>query len=54
MLLQICLSKEVANTQEAETLFNVVTVRLQDHPEIDIRGSVSNHFPREEVPPDDG
>lgn len=41
MQLTIVLRKEVPDEQTAQTLFNVVTQKLEDHPDVKITGQVS-------------
>jgi len=44
MQLIVTLRKEVANEDEANVLFAVVKQKLDDHPEIEIKGQVSQRL----------
>lgn len=47
MKLTIVLRKEVPDLETAEQLYNLVKERLADHPEVEVKGTVSNHYPEE-------
>lgn len=44
MFLAIVLRKEVADRNEGRAIYDVVKARMADRPDIDVKGSVSNHF----------
>ncbi len=48
MYLVITARKEVADRDEARTIFDLVKQRLADRPDVETTGHVSNHFDIEE------
>ena len=50
MYLVITLRKEVADPDEGLFIYNLVKERLNDHPEVEITGHVTNHFQIDEEP----
>ncbi|MBA7649715.1 hypothetical protein ES703_57513 [subsurface metagenome] len=50
MLLTIVLRKEVPDPESGEFLYNLVKERLNDHPEVEVKGHITNHFGEEEEP----
>lgn len=40
----VVLRKEVADKQEAETLYEAVKTRLTDRPDINVKATYTNHF----------
>lgn len=48
MILTITLRRDVPDQETGEFILNLVRERLQDHPEVDIKGHVTNHFNDEE------
>lgn len=51
MYLVITLRKPVSDPDQGQQLFDLVKQRLQDRPDIDITGHVTNHFDLEQTPP---
>lgn len=45
MKLTIVLRKEVVDENQAQILYDIVKQRLDDHPEVEITGSVSSSLP---------
>lgn len=50
MILIIVLKKEIADPDEGNFIYNLVKERLADRPDVEVRGHVTNHLPREEPP----
>jgi len=50
MQLVITLRKDVADQAEGEQTFELVKQKLEDRPDIQITGHVTNHFPESEEP----
>ena len=50
MRLIITLRKEVEDRDEGEFIYNLVKDRLNDRPDVEISGHVTNHFIEEEEP----
>lgn len=50
MRIAIVITKEVAETEEARQIYELVKSRLQDRPDITITGQVTNHFDTGETP----
>lgn len=48
MVLTITLRKDVVDAAEGQILFDIVKQRMNDHPEVNVKGHVSNHFNDEE------
>lgn len=48
MQLVITLRKEVTDQPEGQQVYELVKQKLEDRPDIEIRGQVSNHFDMEE------
>ncbi|MBA7653709.1 hypothetical protein ES703_61566 [subsurface metagenome] len=48
MLLTITLRKEVPDSESGKYLYNLVKERLNDHPEVEVKGHVTNHYDEEE------
>lgn len=48
MQLVITLRKDVADRDEGEQIYELVKTRLEDHPEVEVNGHVTNHFDLEE------
>ena len=46
----ITLRKEVPDAAAGRVLYDLVKLRLVDHPEVDIKGQVANHFIDDEEP----
>lgn len=51
MLLIITLSREVEDSEQAQTLTDIVVDRLSDHPEVRIDAHLSERLNGHEVPP---
>lgn len=49
MYLCITLRKEVADTEEGRTIYDLVKERMADRPDVKVSGNVSNHFQDEPV-----
>lgn len=50
MQLVITLRKEVEDRDEGEQIYQLVKERLQDRPDVKVRGHVTNHFLIEDDP----
>jgi len=50
MQLVITLRKEVEDREEGEALYELVKQRLEDRPDVEVRGHVTNHFLIEDDP----
>jgi len=44
MYLIITIRREVADREQGRTIYDIVKLRLQDHPNVKITGQISNHF----------
>lgn len=51
MYLVITLRKPVADAAQGQAIYDLVKQRLEDRPDIDITGHITNHFDLEEDPP---
>lgn len=50
MKLVITLRKEVTDRDQGELIFNLIKQRLEDRPDVEITGHITNHFDLEEPP----
>lgn len=48
MYLVIALRKEVPDRDTGKTIYDLVKQRMEDRPDIEIKGHVSNHFDLEQ------
>lgn len=48
MYLVITLRKEVADAPEGKVIYNLVKEKMADHPDVEVKGHVSNHFDLDE------
>jgi len=53
MRLTIVLRKDVPSRDAGEIIFELVKLRMVDHPEVKVTGTVANHFDSEEDPPNE-
>ncbi|MBA7588064.1 hypothetical protein ES708_30112 [subsurface metagenome] len=49
MKLVITLRKDVADREAGEAIYELVKQKLEDRPDIEVHGHVTNHFPESEV-----
>lgn len=52
MILEITIRKVVDDREEGRQLFELVKERIKDHPDLKIRGKVTNRFIKEREPPE--
>ncbi len=53
MKLNIVLTKDVSDQEEGAVLYDRVVEFMSQFPEVEVRGTVSNHFELEEADEDD-
>ena len=50
MILTVTLRREVPDRETARQIYDIVKVKMADHPDVKVTGHASNHFDMEEEP----